>query len=810
MPDEEMEITVDFGQSGFGEDIDIDLDFPAGEPDEDMDLVDFDQVHDIQNFNSDTRDELMAEGDDASYGMIDTGESDHNASAAATNEIDIELGHTVGIIWQQNPARSASFNSSAEIDYIEEAVVENTDAQEIEVGVETSKWPQASTDPEDTDAMGHAEEAPFDFQNTTQTSPEELPLEGSSPSRREEYDDSKAVHIGTKDIDSTRIPTVADLDNAGNDIAGEGIDADDQASDKVSNTEQDEYKNQPDANANITSLHVTSQLEEPYELQETSYSGEAAEAEFDHIVSADAPYETVRQEHPDAIEPTDVDEDRSEHSQSEEADQRVTDLDTLEYQPGGESYTETADDQIDAGDDALVENPEISDTGSQPKESSPSPDLESHDNQVVTTADPEVSAVDVGDKDDPIQLADYYGVYISYGETDYSLFAKSEDDDPNQYFLSDRSALETPLAQFLASLREVVSEEISPLDELVMHVDGLGLEFSESTTLDFLGKYTFGDLVVLYDKLIKNDQAESSPPMYTYLMIKPNCNRRMMALGDSANTGRGLSEVALYRDSPSIEMEQANHAESHGTDLSVGGDYDSDESNPIYQLEDHEEGNTVKVDEGHNSPSNTIEAQLDHASNQNEEADEFDDNGSDGKFTDNPAEATEDDVDVSTYQDHATNEPSQLQPQDIGKQEQQPSKKTAESSASKPQTPLATTTNIATDAPNSGNTSVTATLDGEDQDEIDYNSDEDNESNNSGADGANLQEQTSRTTDDLEVSVNDEITWESENEETKSETRTASLKDTVQVSPVSGKRSRSDSDTLEGTGEENDNKRRRS
>lgn len=79
----------------------------------------------------------------------------------------------------------------------------------------------------------------------------------------------------------------------------------------------------------------------------------------------------------------------------------------------------------------------------------------------------------------PFSVATRHEMYISYGNTDYRLFAKSEADDPNKYFLSDMAALELPLGQLLSSLRDVISDELSPLDELVMHVDGLGLEFSE-------------------------------------------------------------------------------------------------------------------------------------------------------------------------------------------------------------------------------------------------------------------------------------------------------------------------------------------
>ena len=83
-------------------------------------------------------------------------------------------------------------------------------------------------------------------------------------------------------------------------------------------------------------------------------------------------------------------------------------------------------------------------------------------------------------------------MYISYGQTDYRLFAKGEDDDPNQYFLKDTTALELSLAGFLTSLREVISEEVSPLDELALHVDGLGLEFAEVRLPPFCPVYKYG------------------------------------------------------------------------------------------------------------------------------------------------------------------------------------------------------------------------------------------------------------------------------------------------------------------------------
>jgi hypothetical protein len=53
------------------------------------------------------------------------------------------------------------------------------------------------------------------------------------------------------------------------------------------------------------------------------------------------------------------------------------------------------------------------------------------------------------------------------------------------------------------------------------------------------------------------------------------------------------------------------------------------------------------------------------------------------------------------------------------------------------------------------------------------------------------------------VPVDDEITWESENDEAENKTKVVSPRDSVQVLPVSGRRIRSHSDAFEGAGGEN-------
>lgn len=812
MPDEEMEMAVDFGQAVFSEDIDIDLDFPAGEPDEDMDLGDFDRVPDIHNFNSDTRDELMAEGDDSSYAMIDALETDHNTSAVVANDIDIELEQAVESIWQQDPSHSADFNLDTEIDYLDETTAEIMDAERNDV--ETSDWLPAVADLQDAgDATDQATKISIDIVTVSEEQHKELLQGDSIPSYGEA---SGPVEIMHPDAEATYPLAASSLkeNSQSNDIntlpEDEIVEVVAQDSERLSVAELDEHGvSQPTADADIKSHSPNPIFQESNRQQETEYSNEAVQIGSDHADESLVSHDLEQPGHFDVSELDNAKEDHADPLSLEEADESVDD--SSEYQLGGESYNETTNDQIDIDDSVpQAESSVPRRSHSLAAGTSPTQDVETYQSEVATIPGMKTPIAEVSDRDNPIELADHYGVYISYGETDYQLFAKSEDDDPNQYFLTDKSALDISLAQFLLNLREVISEEISPLDDLVLKVDGLGLEFSESTAQDFLGKFTFGDLVILYDKLVKNEPLESSPPIYTYLTVKPNCTRRMMALGESANAGRGLSEVALYNDSSSMDGEQVHDAISPNTDFSAD-DYNDGESSNMYPQEDYEEGDASNDDTQHNSPPVTTEAGLEHVLDVNDETDEFN-NDNEEPSVNGSADSDDREPNISTStQDHVTSESSPvLQLQEASEQGHESSPKVSENGESKLRTPKVTTPNPSTDIPNSENTSVTATLDGEDLDEIDYNSDEGGESDYDGVDEPKMQPQPSATASKLKVLVDDEITWESDDEETKHETKNGLATDTVQVSPVSGKRTRSDSDALDNADDKNDYKRRRS
>lgn len=138
-------------------------------------------------------------------------------------------------------------------------------------------------------------------------------------------------------------------------------------------------------------------------------------------------------------------------------------------------------------------------------------------------------------------------VRVSYGTAEFYLFAEAPDADPDDYFFENTDVLRQPLSQFVPKLRQVITEDLQASDELVVKVDGLGLEFGEATTKEFLDQTTFGQVLELYDRLVKldNDSSES-PELYIYLETRPNCLHRLTELTNNANEGKGLSQVAFY------------------------------------------------------------------------------------------------------------------------------------------------------------------------------------------------------------------------------------------------------------------------
>ncbi|KAI0395353.1 hypothetical protein F5Y17DRAFT_204671 [Xylariaceae sp. FL0594] len=836
MPDDDMEMSVDYAHAGLVEDIDIDLDFPIAQPDADMVLEDFDQ-----DLDSDTRDELMVEGDDSHYDMVDVIETDQNASAAAADDIDIELSHDVESIWQET-AQHGDEDPAVEIDYLDEGGGEQMEDEEE--GPQTGgSFHPLRTHGTDTMSEPKTPSAGVDLDplqtHTEGFSPGSLsPVHEESPKQPNGPQSEAEGHSATAILDVEE-SAQADLSEHMAQEAQFAETTHELEEERLDDEQNDPYGNHTDNDGGGTTQHpdLSSKEDELSRLQgdvDSAVEPEPFAADGPLLSDATRPAPVLEESESVAVlevsefEEVGVDENQNEEendqadpSRSDEVDQSTAGVDVSEDELGGETFVETTYDQPQPDEAphhefAELEHPYSPSEGStlDENENAEGEGGDRGEGAVVNAATPSVGS---GDRDDPVKLADRYGVFITYGRTNYSLFAKDEDDDPNDYFLSDKASLDLPLVQFLASLREVVSEEVSPLDELAMHVDGLGLEFSESTTTEFLGKFTFGDLVVLYDKLVQNEGAESSPPIYTSLTVRPNCNQRMRALTESANSGRGLSEVALYRGL-SAEMDWASNADSPDTDLAFDDARDDKSDDELNTQEDLSDGGSGSDGAGRRTSPATSETQLTTSaptvgSHHNEEqSDHYDDGDEDnGSEPLDSAPILHESEELATSDhDQPTDQAPTAPLQGTSSYTPEANNETDRTGSQEPhQSPAA---DSSLDVPNSQTTSVTITLGDEEEDEIDYDSDEDDEDIDEGhdaTDGILPTEESPTANPDAKVSLDDEITWESDDEEGDEPTESASPKDTVQVSPVSRKRDQSEA-LGDMDDEGNDNKRRRS
>jgi len=70
-------------------------------------------------------------------------------------------------------------------------------------------------------------------------------------------------------------------------------------------------------------------------------------------------------------------------------------------------------------------------------------------------------------------------IAVVYQSSEYTLFAKTESDDPDSFFLSDATILEKPLGDFFHAMRDIIQDDLGDDEELCMSVEDLGLELEE-------------------------------------------------------------------------------------------------------------------------------------------------------------------------------------------------------------------------------------------------------------------------------------------------------------------------------------------
>lgn len=301
----------------------------------------------------------------------------------------------------------------------------------------------------------------------------------------------------------------------------------------------------------------TSGEQQAIEVQASEADGDAHEIDYygDGNASADALAE-VDDTHPEHHNIDDenlgnapIDQDVEDHA--------MGDNDEPQHQLETESNVAVTDGDganVQELDGEAVDAPEYATTGDG--------DLSDHeqveyDDEVLADVRSSISAdtPSHGDMEIPV-------ITVSYKGVDYPFFYGSPDSEGKECFFNDMTLLHCKMEGVLAGFRRELATELGPFDELVFQIDELGLEFAEvslhpldmkpllthskSSQSEAFSDITLGQIISVFDSLVKNQDPDASKPLYAFLVTRPNCKKRWLSLVDDAYNGKGLDEICYY------------------------------------------------------------------------------------------------------------------------------------------------------------------------------------------------------------------------------------------------------------------------
>ncbi|KAM0562622.1 hypothetical protein ACHAPJ_002312 [Fusarium lateritium] len=496
----EIEMDIDVAKPGLDDHIEDDIiDF-------DTDMVDSNQDLQKHDDNLEVVDREMREGDAT---------ADHNAyetNGIMSEDVDFDL-HDV----------EDTVNNPEEVDY------EVSEAPELQ-----KHEPDQAAQPSNEDAQKHEDNA----ENVNETDTHNHGATDDHTSQHEidyEFEDHAEPDESHQDVnaDATSHLTEPGADQA----ASAAVDHDShQVGDNITAPERDapEHTEEEGDILSHEGNHEPQHQEEAVPERDATTLGEA-ETEAD--VNAD------EHEHED--------ENEHEHMKAPEED-----VETHEEEYAAEHDDTTA---LETGlDNEVVEGAEhTEDNGHDKGEDGPD---EYNEDEVAVPEHVDHSAADEnlsGKTDD-----DFPAITVQYKGDEFPLFSTISNG-----FFADTSVLDEPLEKLLAGLRSELENEIAEDDDLVLQVDELGLELAEvkehsgfyqevansmkqSALGELMTNVTFRQILEIFDLLVKNQDPDSSRTLYTYLFTKPNTEKRLESLIESATAGKGLDEVIHLFESP--------------------------------------------------------------------------------------------------------------------------------------------------------------------------------------------------------------------------------------------------------------------
>ncbi|KAK1640505.1 hypothetical protein BDP81DRAFT_164529 [Colletotrichum phormii] len=277
---------------------------------------------------------------------------------------------------------------------------------------------------------------------------------------------------------------------------------------------------------------VEPQDEEVNDLHEIDFNDGSNVATVDAVVDAS----DTHPEHPPDHQETDGDfpteQDAEDHPMGEDMEsQPEEELESIMAVANADQVNDedTHDDVVNTEDyDAVAENSSIH-------------EHVEFDDEVLADARSSVSAETPTNEEMEIPV-----VTVSYKGIDYPFFYGSPDSQGKECFFNDLSLLHCKMEGVLAGFRRELASELGPFDELVFQIDELGLEFTESSQAEVFWNITLGQIISVFDSLVRNQNADASKPLYAYLTTRPNCKKRWLSLVDDAYNGKGLDEISYY------------------------------------------------------------------------------------------------------------------------------------------------------------------------------------------------------------------------------------------------------------------------
>lgn len=500
MPAEEMDIITDVSHSGPAEDIDLDLDDAIAHTDDDMELGDYNEHQSAME----AIDETMAERDDTSDGMVDADEIDYNVSGIANSDYDIDIGGTDGNPYEMdNVGQNVDISLGDEIEYTVDA--EPTDLANEQttndddwlqdqnlagvLTVEGDVTQMEDTPIEEGDQALVSQDAQATIVTADSAEAAVPPNAAHSEVNRNEATKDEPQRNGPAEGGHAELETLGgvfenDESHFQPPETSPSESSKDQFADQSHNTSSAPPAESNDRTDNLVTL--TNAANGGVGLAEDDNAegaaGAVTAANDSEVVNVSETNETLETSW---VEQAEEAAEAGEHYDPAESSEVAKIGEVSEVYASGNTEA-----RAESNHDSLVENEKP--YGRDAEEAHPYENPLGDDSKTVeedVDADTDnhsqssrLQHTQITASEHPSAIAARYEILIHYGNNDYQLFAKSVDDDPEQYFLSDRSALDTSLLEFLASIRDVISQEVSPLDELVMHIDGLGLEFGEVST----------------------------------------------------------------------------------------------------------------------------------------------------------------------------------------------------------------------------------------------------------------------------------------------------------------------------------------